>query len=278
MTTTITTRTITTGFLTVPDARLYYELRGGGPLIVLVGAPMDADAFAPLADLLATDHTVLTTDPRGIKRSTVDDRDRDSTPAMRADDLSRLLRHVDAGPATVLGSSGGAVSALALMQTHPDQVHALVAHEPPLEELLPDRDQLRADTEDYVATYLTGDVVGAWSKFFARANIDLPDGAVEQMFGGERDTQVIADEYFWFARELRASTQWEPDLQALRAVAARIVIGVGADSAGQACDETSQALATALGVPTTAFPGGHIGFTEDPHRFAARLRTVLGDR
>jgi pimeloyl-ACP methyl ester carboxylesterase len=51
--------------LEVPGARLYYEVRGTGPLVVLVGAPMDAGPFAPLADLLADDYTVLTTDPRG---------------------------------------------------------------------------------------------------------------------------------------------------------------------------------------------------------------------
>jgi pimeloyl-ACP methyl ester carboxylesterase len=100
--------------LRVPDALLHYEVRGEGPLVMLVGTPMDARSFAPLADLLAADHTVLTTDPRGINRSPVDDPDRDSTPEMRADDLARLLTHLDAGPAALLGSSGGAVSALAL--------------------------------------------------------------------------------------------------------------------------------------------------------------------
>ena len=49
--------------LEVPGARLYYEVRGRGPLVVLVGAPMDAGPFGPLADLLAGDYTVLTTDP-----------------------------------------------------------------------------------------------------------------------------------------------------------------------------------------------------------------------
>jgi pimeloyl-ACP methyl ester carboxylesterase len=77
--------TATAGTLGVPGARLYYEVRGAGPLLALVGAPMDATAFEPLADLLATDHTVLITDPRGINRSEVDDRHRDSTPAERAD-------------------------------------------------------------------------------------------------------------------------------------------------------------------------------------------------
>ena len=68
--------------LEVPGARLHYEVRGTGPLLVLVGAPMDARSFGPLADLLADDHTVLTTDPRGINRSPVDDPGQDSTPEM----------------------------------------------------------------------------------------------------------------------------------------------------------------------------------------------------
>jgi hypothetical protein len=54
---------------------------------------MDAGPFGPLAELLAGDYTVLTTDPRGINRSPVDDPGPDSTPEMRADDLSRAERH-----------------------------------------------------------------------------------------------------------------------------------------------------------------------------------------
>jgi pimeloyl-ACP methyl ester carboxylesterase len=113
---------VTASTLRVPDAELYYEVRGTGPLVVLAGAPMDARSFAPLADLLATGYTVLTTDPRGVSRSPVDDPDRDSTPELRAGDLARLIEHLDAGPATALGSSGGAVSVLALARTHPDRV------------------------------------------------------------------------------------------------------------------------------------------------------------
>ncbi|MET7277346.1 alpha/beta hydrolase [Kribbella sp. NPDC005582] len=102
------------------NTELYYEVRGTGPLVVLVGAPMDADAFAPLADLLADSYTVLTTDPRGINRSRL--AGSTSTPEQRADDLARLIRYVDRGPAIAFGSSGGAVSVLALAQNHPQSV------------------------------------------------------------------------------------------------------------------------------------------------------------
>lgn len=261
--------------LDVPGARLYYEVRGSGPVVVLVGAPMDADSFAPAADLLAAENTVLTTDPRGIRRSPVDDRDRDSTPEMRADDLARLLTHLDAGSAVVFGSSGGAVSALALVQAHPELVHTVVAHEPPLDELLDDREELRVKTDEIIDAHLCGDVAGAWRKFLDLANIHLPEEVFQQMVGGERDEQTEADEYFQHAHMLRPTTRWCPDVAALRSASTRVVVGIGEESGGQLCDRTSRALAAELWVEPTLFPGDHIGFVHDPAAFVTRLRAVL---
>ena len=192
--------------LEVPGARLYYKVRGKGPLVVLVGAPMDARSFGPLAELLAGDRTVLTTDPRGINRSPVDDPDQDSTPRMRADDLSRLVAHLDAGPAVVLGSSGGAVSALALVQAHPGQVRTVVAHEPPLIELLPDRAERHAGNEDVIGKWLAGEYVGSWAAFLDNANIHLPEGVFEAMFAAEPDPQAIADTTYQNTHMLRPTT------------------------------------------------------------------------
>lgn len=261
--------------LEVPGATLHYEVRGTGPLVVCVGAPMDADAFAPLAERLAGDYTVLTTDPRGIHRSRLDDPEADSTPELRANDLSRLIDHLDAGPAAVFGSSGGAVTALALAQARPDHVRLVIAHEPPLTELLPDREQLREQTNEYCATYLAGQTAAAWDKFFRQANIDLPAEVVAQLFGPDRDPLVLADERRWFAHELRPSAWWQPDLTALRNLGSRLVVGIGEESAGQICDRTSRALAAALDLEPTIFPGGHIGFADDPDTFAPRLSAIL---
>jgi pimeloyl-ACP methyl ester carboxylesterase len=265
--------------LEVPGAHLYYEVRGQGPLVVLVGAPMDAGPFGPLADMLAGDHTVVTTDPRGINRSPVDDPGQDSTPEMRADDLSRLVAHVDAGPAVVLGSSGGAVSALALVQAHPELVRGVIAHEPPLLELLPDAAELHAGNEVVIARWLAGDYAGSWRVFLENANIQLPEGVFEMVFGGEPDAQALADTTYQNTRMLRPTTRFVPDVaalrSALRSAGARVVVGIGEASAGQVCDRTSRALASALGIEPTMFPGGHTGFAEDPSGFAVRLRSVL---
>ncbi|MEU7869549.1 alpha/beta hydrolase [Dactylosporangium sp. NPDC049140] len=256
--------------LRVPDAALHYELRGRGPLLVLVGAPMGTRFFAAAADLLAADHTVLTTDPRGIGASILDVPESGSTPQARADDLARLIAHVDAGPAAVFGSSGGAVTGLALAERHPGVAHTVIAHEPPVTEVLEDREERRAAIEDIIATYESGDPAGAWKKFMVNANIHEGPPA-----GPPPDAQQIADERFWFRHEMRGTTVFRPDIAALRSGPTRVVVALGEDSAGQLLDRTSHALAALLGTAPVPFPGGHIAFVMDPPGFAARLRQVL---
>jgi pimeloyl-ACP methyl ester carboxylesterase len=273
-----------TDLLATDGARIHHEVRGRGPLVVFVGSPMGAAFFAPAAELLADDHTVLTLDPRGVGRSERDDPDRDSTPEQRADDLAALIAHVGAGPAVVVGSSGGAVSALALAQRHPERVRAVVAHEPPVEELLDDRVARRTASEDIVATYLAEGPGAAWEKFFAAAFIGADeDPAGESATGArdvaapvdDRDPQEIADERFFFVHEMLPTVRFVPDVGVLRAGAPTVVVAIGEDSTGQVCDLTSRALAARLGVEPAMFPGGHVGFVEDPPAFVARLREVL---
>ncbi|MEZ0094837.1 alpha/beta fold hydrolase [Streptacidiphilus sp. EB129] len=266
---------VTPGTLAVPGARLYYELRGSGPLVAIVGAPMHSAPFAPLADLLAADHSVLTMDPRGHFGSVPDDPDADSSPRLRADDLAHLIRHVDAGPAVVLGSSGGAVTALALLQTHQQLVRTVIAHEPPLAQLLDDHEQQLAANEDTIATYLSGDTIGAVRRFLSNAGLVMPEEVFQQMFGGEKSPDEVTSERFFYLHELRGTADWVPDLDTLRATTARLVIGIGETSAGQFCDRTSRALATELKIEPMMFPGGHGGFMEDPAAFADRLRQVV---
>ena len=66
------------------------------------------------------------------------------TPEVEANDLAQIIDAVGGGPADVFGSSGGAVAGLALVANHPDKVGTLIAHEPPVGELLPDAAQARA--------------------------------------------------------------------------------------------------------------------------------------
>ena len=116
---------------------------------------------------------------------------------------------------------------------------------------------------------------GAFRKFMAITEIPLPPGAIEGMLQGLNDPGAAADHHFQQAHMLGPTTAWVPDVAALRASPARIVVGIGEQSAGLFCDRTSRKLASALGIEPVLFPGGHVGFAEAPPEFAARLRAVL---
>jgi pimeloyl-ACP methyl ester carboxylesterase len=56
--------------LQVPGASLYCEVRGSGPVLLMIpGGPMDADGFKEIAARLADTYTVATYDRRGNSRS-----------------------------------------------------------------------------------------------------------------------------------------------------------------------------------------------------------------
>ena len=99
------------------------------------------------------DRTVVTYDPRGLGRSTRDDGRLDHDPAVQAEDLHALVEALGAGPVEVFASSGGAVTALALVAAHPGDVVTLVAHEPPLLTVLGDADRAFAAERAVQHTY-----------------------------------------------------------------------------------------------------------------------------
>ena len=265
----------TTHTLAVPDAQLHYEVRGSGPLLLVMGAPMAAAYFAPVADVLADDFTVVTHDPRGIAGSRLHDPEQDSTPELRADDVAALLDALGAESADVLGSSGGAITGLALVERHPARVRTLVAHEPPVLELLPDAAEQRAAVDDMIETFHRDGLGAAWAKFMASAGFDTDSEGAPTAPPGEPSEQDLADSARFFAHELRPTTRYVPDIAALTAAPARIVIGIGAESGGLSTYRTSTELARLLGTAPVEFPGDHGGFLGQPVEFAEVLRKVL---
>jgi pimeloyl-ACP methyl ester carboxylesterase len=267
--------TATVRSVTVPGARLHYEVRGAGPL-VLVGSPMGTADFASLADALAADRTVVTHDPRGIAGSPIDDPEQDSTPELRADDVAAILDDLGAESADVFGSSGGAVTGLALVVRHPGRVRTLIAHEPPLLELLPDAAQHRANTQDIIDTYRTDGMGVAWFKFMVNAGFDMsaPEGA-ELPTPPEPSEDEQREAGRFFNHELWHTTQYIPDIEALKASSTRVLVGLGAESGRLLTHQTSTILAELLGDTTVEFPGDHGGFMEAPTEFAEALRQVL---
>jgi pimeloyl-ACP methyl ester carboxylesterase len=276
---------ISTRSLDVPGARLHYEVRGSGPLLLVIGSPMAAAEFASLADALASDHTVVTYDPRGFAASPIDDPDQPSTPEQRAGDVVAILDDLGAESADLFGSSGGAVTGLALVAMHPGRVRTLIAHEPPLTELLPDAAEQWAATQGITDTFRTAGFHAAWMQFMVNAGFDVgfdgdaPDGAAHDKTGApvpaEPSEKELAEATRFFVHDLEPTTRYVPDAAAVGAGAARVVIGIGEDSSRLLTYRTSTATAELLGCPTVEFPGDHGGFMGAPEAFAQRLRDVL---
>ncbi|WP_245160450.1 alpha/beta hydrolase [Blastococcus sp. CT_GayMR20] len=288
--TTVTDRTTHT--LEVPGAVLTYDVRrsdaGSEPALVLIGSPMGAAGFGTLAGYF-DDRTVVTYDPRGVERSRRTDGAATTTPEEHADDVSRIIAALDAGPVDLFASSGGAVNALALVARHPEQVRTLVAHEPPTAALVPDSQFALAACQDIHATYLRDGMGPAMAKFIAIVSHRGPIGPdyVEQpapdpaMFGlptqddGSRDDVLLG-------QNLLPCTHYEPDVAALRSASTRVVLAAGAESDGELAHRGAHAVAERVGTTPVTFPGGHNGFlggeygqTGEPEAFAARLREVL---
>jgi pimeloyl-ACP methyl ester carboxylesterase len=274
-----TTQGLITCSLDVPGARLHYEVRGDGPVLLVIGSPMPAADFAPLAHALAGDHTVVTYDPRGLANSTIADPAQDATPDLRADDVAAIIDALGAESVDVFGSSGGAVTGLALVTRHPSRVRTLIAHEPPLLELLPEAAAQRAATEDIIETFHRDGPGAAWMKFMTNAGFDVTatgDGPpVPPEISPDEQAKQLVDMTRFFDHELRETTRYTPDIGALTAGSARVVVGIGAESGHLITYRTSMALATLLGVSPVEFPGDHGGFIGRPGEFADMLREVL---
>jgi clorobiocin biosynthesis protein CloN7 len=241
---------------------------------MLVGHPMGASGFASIAPLLAEVYTVVTYDPRGFARSTIDDPDQDAEPDLLADDVRRVLEAVGKVPAHVFGSSGGAVTGLALVTRYPGHVETLIAHEPPLALLLPEAEEARAGMHEIYNTYRDTGISAAWERFSSFTGVNIrrhDDDADPQPPSAE---EVATSERF-FGHGLLPIALYQPDFSALQAAPARLMVAGGTASKGEFPQRTAVALAERLGTPLIDFPGGHAGFVSESKEFAAVLRRTL---
>ena len=273
---------VATHQLDIPGASIHYEVRGSGPLLALIAAPMGSSGFAALAELMAEHYTVVTYDPRGSGHTTVADRTETTTPELLAEDVHRVLKSISDEPAAILGSSGGAVTGLALVTAHPEQVNVLVAHEPPLLTLLTNAADELAKVEEIYQTYLRAGGDAAMRQFLLSIGVLGEEGSRQFAAMPEPDPVPApavpeTDNDFFYANQVRATTGYRPDLKALSEAPTKIVVGVGSTSAGQLANRGGLALAEHLGLPATEFPGDHGGFAGEAPAFAERLREVLAD-
>ncbi len=280
--------------LELPDVDLVYDVYGSLPPtdgrrpLLMIGQPMDASGFQAQVALFP-DRTVVTYDPRGLGRSVRKDGIATNDPEVQARDVHALIDALGAGPVDLFASSGGAVTALALVTSYPSDGATLVAHEPPIDVVLPDADAVHRARIAYTRAYQERGWGAGMAAFIAMTSWKgevteeflaqpLPDPAAFGMPSeddGSRDDPLLSDNSW-------AVPLYVPDLEALKASPTRIVIAVGEESLGLYTGRTATALAEQLGQEVTVFPshhggfmGGEFGYAGQPEAFASRLRDVL---
>lgn len=281
----------TTRTLEAPGATLTYDVRTNEsstePPLFLIGSPMGAAGFGTLAPHFA-DRTIITYDPRGSERSTKAD-PAPATAEQHLDDLHRIIQALDLGPVEMFASSGGAINALGLVATHPGDVSTLVAHEPPLVDILPDAEAARAASLAVHETYMRSGFGAGMAHFIALTSHTgpFPDDWAAQpapdpvMFGlpieddGSRDDPLMG-------QDESGVQYYQLDIDAVRAAPTRVVIAAGVESEGQLTYRAAAEVARRLGTELAIFPSHHGGFlggeygqSGDPDAFAVKLREVL---
>ncbi|QIK05363.1 alpha/beta hydrolase [Streptomyces sp. ID38640] len=104
------------------DGRLAYrDIGAGRPVVLLHGGFLDSGMWDDQLPALTQNHRVIAPDARGHGASS------NATRAFRhTDDLAALLRHLDVGPAVLVGLSMGAATAVDTALEHQGLVRALV--------------------------------------------------------------------------------------------------------------------------------------------------------
>ena len=296
--------TPTAGLHDVNGCRLYAEVRGSGPSLLIIGAASDdAEMFRPIAELL-TGFTVVTWDPRGTRRSS-----RDGWPChshTHADDAAALLGILGLAPAAVFGASAGGIVALSLALRYPDLVRQVLVYEPGFFRSTAAGTALLSRVTDAVGEYLRenpGDWAGAATRVASVAAQDrstdravsasagaAPDGSEDVRRRGPLDVPPGLEWYAQrgdalaenFIRDDLPRTEQTVDPEALRATGADLHFAAGADSP-PLFREIAQALTALRQRPGTADPrepdaiagAGHLAYlTPEPIAEYIRARCL----
>lgn len=260
---------VTAGRCAVDGGELYVSSAGDGPPLLLISGGIGAaDDYRALVKEFSDEYTVVTYDRRGHFRST----DRTEGPISvrrHAEDAHAVLEYIDAGEATVFGTSAGAQIGLELAARYPESLVELVAHEPPAVRLLPDAERWLAGAAEQIELAREGDLLGAFTLFAADiAGAGLP---------GLRTVRLSNKQEwaFLFEREVLSFLEYLPDLATLRKSSVDITPIAGVGSRGRYHYQPAKVLALELGLPFVEVPGNHLAPQRNPAQFAESLRSLF---
>ncbi|KAF2159206.1 hypothetical protein M409DRAFT_30345 [Zasmidium cellare ATCC 36951] len=265
--------------LEVPGATLHYQVVGQGPLLLTIsGANGSYEVWQPLSHHLKDHFTVISYDRRGFSRSTLQGaQDYEHRLDRDADDAAALIKHLSPNtPATVLGTSSGAIVSFNLLLRHPDLIETLIPHEPPAVTLNPDFAELKPKFQDIYNTYRRWGIPPAMQAFADFAM--LSEGEKAEFAKSRAGLHVFSDMMYWFEREfLYPFTEFKPaDFEPY--ITELVPVNSEVTNKEAFYFRANESLTRALGLELLIFPGGHIGYATHAEAFAKELLDMLKER
>ncbi|GHE28269.1 alpha/beta fold hydrolase [Streptomyces capitiformicae] len=256
------------------DGPLAYQDVGTGlPLVLLHGGFTDHRMWGDLVPLLSDGYRVIAPDARGHGASA-----NASKPFRFTDDLAALLRHLDTGPAVLIGLSMGGGIAVDTALEHPELVRALVVSGVGTSEPEFTDPWTKDSTARYYGTLMAGDIEG-WLDVVAeavagpyRAVDDVDPEVVRLIRGLSRNT---------VSKHTLGERDWTVPVTDTWARAANITVPVLAlNGALDAPDLTAMAerltaTVTGPGRAISIEGAAHYPNMEQPKTFAKHLLTWL---
>jgi acetyltransferase/esterase len=270
----------TMGTLDVPGAQIYYEVQGRGPLILLIpGGNGETTAYDRIARFLEQWFRVVKYDRRGFSRSYLTEaQDYSQRLATDADDAQRLISYLSSEPATVFGSSSGAIVGLELLIRHPSAVRKLISHEAPLLTTVPGGAKTeKALIQEVYDIYRAKGIFPALERFTANVlAVETEQSTMQWSMDPRRGGFAAANTLYWFERELTPYPFAEIDMESLVQRKQQLLLVVGRESSGQpVCGVPTESLAIKLGLTVRNLPGGHLGFAFHAAEFGKALLAFL---
>jgi pimeloyl-ACP methyl ester carboxylesterase len=253
-------------------AKIYYEWRGNGPLLLLIhGAMEDAGFYSSAADILAGKFTAVSYDRRCSSRSS-GNRDADMTVAQQARDAASIIKEMGFDKAIVVGRSGGAIIGLELAATMPELIDFLIVHEAPVIELLPEPKAQRWRTfVDEIYTKSQREGWQAAQTEFMASLINVPD----EPYPPDLNERLSGNVDFFFKHEFKAFYKYQPNIESIRNHNVKMVTATGRDSDDAYYVQATRALAAKLGCENVEFPGHHDVSFWMPEEFANAILSTL---
>jgi pimeloyl-ACP methyl ester carboxylesterase len=258
--------------------RLFFELSGRGVPVVLVHGSWASHAiWEPVVPALAARFRVLAYDRRGHSRS--------ERPAGQdsvhddVDDLAALIEHLGMAPAWVVGNSYGAAITLRLAADRPELLRGVIAHEPPLFDVLKDDPaiapmlgELNQGIERVASTISAGDHAKAAKDFVEE--VALGPGSWQQ-FPPEVREQIIFNAPT-FLDETRDPDGLSIDLDRLRAFDKPMLLTTGDQSPPYFGPVVTKLQAACPGANVQNFRGaGHLPHMTHPDAFVEKVAAFI---